>query len=409
MLPPELLSEIFQYALSPTEPGASIATVPKGASKPMSLRQQRQAISATCWQWRNVALTTTSLWTSISIAVGSFSVSSEEFVRLETSRAGTRPLNLRLDVVPQDVGPHAEAALVDILKNILPRCETIRSNAGYDLFGSLFQPQEPIQLPLLRSFTDHHDGIPRRRLKNYPKASYDLSLAPKLKNFAISSSIKSLRLPPACGITSLHLGRKVPLAWAIEIIQGCSQLRNLCWTIKDTNVIPSNLDLYLPALESLSYTTAIRGSQVDMLPFINAPVLSTLLLESNSTVPIACPKRFPTVRTLTIKYPPLQTPDHAFEGLLLHFPAVRKFRVDGLALTYSVLNELSRRGEDGRWAAWPRLRSVTVLDPQYNSMWEKLLNIRTKEQRHGDASLEIALNAPNDGIVTLVTGEPSTA
>ena len=142
-LPPEVLSDIFVYACSrPSEVDADHSYYDQNLEPPESdlVRQVRHTIGVTCRRWREVLLSTTLLWSSISIEVAlqdnkrheqfgpPSSGEENEFtpglgmLELELARSGTRPLRFRLFIQHRLEIP---IWFFELVRDIFPRCRAI--------------------------------------------------------------------------------------------------------------------------------------------------------------------------------------------------------------------------------------------------------------------------------------------
>lgn len=154
-LPSELLGDIFlMVCLSATEYG------------PIQ-RGYRDCITSTCHVWREVAISTTALWSSISLRYASgrahyhlegddvppdIVVPVPQLLALEIQRSKDHPLHLSINTFG---GSMAWDALVDLIQPVVWRSKTIRISN----FSGNFWPDtllrirdSPLHFPYLKSF-----------------------------------------------------------------------------------------------------------------------------------------------------------------------------------------------------------------------------------------------------------------
>ena len=409
-LPPEILADIFVYACSRPHNDADNSYYNTQLEPPIShiVRQVRHTIGVTCRRWREVLLSTTLLWSSISVEVAlrdnkirdvygppssddeeEYELTpSSEMLELELARAGTRPLRLSLYVQHRLEMPFE---LYELIRDAFPRCVAIYLDFPPLTPFAMPLEETSAELPLLRSLGIHllaQDPPEWRR-----RACTQLSLAPALRDFATTYSVIP---PPFCTelqLNRLHLHGEVPFSEAVAIIRLSPQLRQLQWevVVPEHQSIPQE-PLHFPLLEELWFTNA--GDEPDdsaVLSLIVAPRLSTLQLLSGSELP----KQFPSVRRLIFS---ATNPDATvgFPENLRYFPVLEELDTDCCMLSGPVAEALSRRGSNNEWDLLPRLRHLVwpgeyVDNPE---VLEKLLRTRNAEQQNNGSPVTLVLDYP---------------
>ncbi|KAK7052292.1 F-box domain-containing protein [Favolaschia claudopus] len=228
-LPPEIISEIFLRCL----PSASYAeSSPEDA--PLLLTQ-------ICRQWRQVALQTPGLWTSLRFVDGQKSV---ELVSLWFSRSGDLPLDLNLNCSDE----LRAGALVQASMSVACRWRDVEFSLPLTSVAQL--DLRAYSLPNLRTFTldDLSSGLGRIDIS----ATVTLPPAPSLR------SVHLLTLPnvkadvPWAQLTTLNLYR-IALRGGLSILANCTNLVDLKITTSGEPSPPSTIDLLtLNSLTSLT-------------------------------------------------------------------------------------------------------------------------------------------------------------
>ena len=265
-LPAELLADIFAYACSwTTQADENLCDLDEELEPPYSeLRHDRHAIGATCTRWREIVVSTTLLWSSISVEVawiddrpheryappssddGYQLIPSLQMVELELERSGTRLLHFQLMVQYRLEMP---AELVKLIQNIFPRCVTIHLE---------LPPLTPFAMPLEHTFVElphlRSLGIELsrttldKRTQEWTRSAFvELSLAPGLRDFSTCYSIVPPPSSSGLALTRLCLEDGVPFPDALFTLRLCSQLRQLKWAVsppKQQNIPRPSLHLH---------------------------------------------------------------------------------------------------------------------------------------------------------------------
>ena len=407
-LPSELLSEIFIHACCRDYHGEAKARhdghffyneslEPTGSP---IIRQLREPLAATCSRWREIAISTTLLWNSISIQLRIPRVPdprhpaspikplipSVNQVHLELERSGTRPIQLRLIINHTSFhernrpAPADWRGLVAVIEAHLPRCSRIHFQVdSAALLDDLLNMTFSTTLPHLLSFSVFSKHVRSRSL-------YNLSSVPHLQELAIAHPIGDLRLSWSSKITQLCLDPCVNFDVAVGIIESCTHIRQLYWGVGEIKeyATRNQARIILPFLEYLDYKE--RSNRVvndhGVLSSIEAPRITTLVLAST----LVLPTNFPTTCSLRCSAPTETSKEFlAFIKSLEHFPAVEDLRVDlGDELCADILlHGLRCHAKDGDWLLVPRLKHL-VLDEETELLSvEKFLKARNANVPNG--------------------------
>lgn len=230
-LPVEILARIFEEAcFAFVVPGTrlSVAYGPQ-------LWHIRNAISSTCYCWRQIAHTDSMLWTNI--VNRRWNKQAKERVSFEIERSNGRLLTL-----------HISDLHFDIVKDIIdiPRCEGIHWKHHHD-FGwpAYFDAASP-PLPFLRTLAiEFVSCAPATEMEIY------LGQHVALERLSIQSynvpHRYSLRLPVASGIRKLSLCSTINPHDVIHAIRSCPSLETLVWEHASHTAL-----VQLPALPPLT-------------------------------------------------------------------------------------------------------------------------------------------------------------
>ena len=405
-LPPEILADIFVYACSRPHNEDDYPYHYTHLEPPIShiVRRVRHAIGATCRRWREVLLSTTLLWSSISIEVALQGhkirdfygppssdekyefTPSLEMLEVELARAGTRPLRLGLYVQYQLEMP---LELYELIRDAFPRCVTIYLDFPPLTPFAMPLEETSVELPLLQSLGIHllaQDHTERRR-----RAYTQLSLAPALRDFSTSYSVVP---PPLCTelrFTRLHLHDEVPFSEAVAIIRLSPQLRQLQWEVPRLDERIPQEPIHLPLLDELWFIHS-GGDASAVLSLIFAPQLSTLQLWGGYVLP----KRFPLVRRLIFSTRTLGDWSSFVEALSC-FPIVEELDINYSMLSEPVVEALSQRGPNNEWTVLPRLRRlVWPASMAHLNLVEGLLRTRNEEQQDNRPPVTLVLDYDED-------------
>ena len=408
-LPTELLADIFVYACSRPQDDGDHSHYDEYLEPPHSnlVRQVRHVVGATCRRWREVVLSTTQLWSPISVEVAlqdnkvhefysppSFGeeimlTPSLEMLGLELARSGTRPLRLHLFVQHQLEMP---AELFELIEEAFPRCVTIYLSIPPLLRFTMPLERPSGELPLLRSLGIDLSHIPANHEINEGMrfAHAELELAPALRYFSASYPILP---PPFCAglaLTRLHLDDGVPFSYALSIIALCSQLCQLKWVVKppEHENIPQK-PLHLPLLDKLWFINlGSEPNDSSVLSLINAPRLSTLQLLGGNMLP----KQFPSTRRL-ISATSFIGDEGSFPEALKNFPILEELDISYFRLSETVVEALSHRGSNDEWTLLPHLRHLVWPDDMVDrEAVGRLLRARNTDRRGDESHVTLVLD-----------------
>lgn len=299
-LPTELLSQIFE---STCHIVISTRTDPSVVDHTIASRWRVQnAILATCSRWREVGLTTSSLWESVLVANPNYLAADKVSGRIPMmtgiERAGTRPLSLY-------VSSTLDAYNWDKICTLLgPHIHRFRQ-----IFAS--QTSYPRQFGLLTDLSSHEGSLPLQTLvltwrqARPPQAeNIDLTRATTLRRLQLRimyqhGPLVTIRPPPSSELTHIRLPAKIDPSDAIRIIESTKCLQVLGWSF---------LGEQTPSIDSiksqpyLRYLSIVGALPTRLLVGLEAPRLETLQIDlhnaSLSGISHIALRAFPKLRTL---------------------------------------------------------------------------------------------------------------
>ncbi|KAF9451523.1 hypothetical protein P691DRAFT_723992 [Macrolepiota fuliginosa MF-IS2] len=317
-LPPELLSSIFLHLWQ--------------VRRHQQLLPFQVTISRVCRHWRQIAISTPTLWSTITL----FSSASLPCVDEWLARSGATPLDVRLDIYDADYRGDVDAVWIEkVLASVASNVHRFRNLLVFtyqevNLYHilQLFQHVEAPLMETLRVYTGRYDAGNNPT----PPTAFNGGL-PKL---AIAAFEPLQCLPPLTSITTLHLnvvGRETRLRFdrLVEILQMPQGLITLSLRGPiDNQGYPVQRDrshVQLPKLRNLELSSQ-GATGVWFILFFSTPNLESLRWDVNSdnyhqllnssqfhtgTV------KFPSLRYLTLINQRLST--HHLENMMLIFPA----------------------------------------------------------------------------------------
>ncbi|KAF5354894.1 hypothetical protein D9756_005463 [Leucocoprinus leucothites] len=410
-LPPEVLSTIFLLL-------RQIRRYPQ-------LLPFQVKLSHVCQHWRQVAVSTPQLWSSITL----FSAGSQPCAYEWLKRSRTVPLDVRLDLYSADYRGELNPAWIEDnlsrIAHIVDRFQnlfliTFQEVNVYHIL-QLFQQAKAPLLERLRVHIGNHEHL--QELHPFITPNHDFTLSttfggglPKLT----FTELKPLRcIPPLTSITALHLnfvgGQPAVLSFnqLVEILRMPQSLVTLSlrgsvatdgWPLQRDR--PS---ITLPELRNLELSSN-GATGVRFIIFFGAPNLESLrwhvnsdnyhlLLESPQFQPDA--NKFPKLRYLTLVAQPL-TPYH-LERLMRVFPTPTH-----ILCTHSLTPRLTFKHLDPLLDA-PRLEVLALqrmFEPRSGAAAQALQNALTGRQRIKkilvDTELLAYLKSYGPGITSMV-------
>ena len=370
-LPHELLSAILEFACD--------------VSSPLDARQKanrsiRRAISSTCYHWRSLATSTTSLWCDISASAKWMEdpISPPlSYLELEIKRAGERPL--KLSFAGTGKCPEAWREFLLVARRVSHQCESIHIVGApvqglRDMFVTAPGEEVPrIHLPRLRTLYLRFPSP----LKSWP-APLDLTSAPGLKHLSLGTCRPPLKFSSPNNLTKLFGGFSVgELAF---LLQECQHLRELRWNFYATDITTSEYaelsSVGLSSLERLSFCS--RNTEVGdvILRCLRATQLRYLTLQSSS---IPTWNQFPNLQSLCLGW----LGGDLIMEILRAVPSIRELvlphRLNDVSL--SILSRaMLLRDEQGALEVVPLLTGLTMCDLGDAQWAEEVLSARNDGQ-----------------------------
>lgn len=169
-LPPEILGDIFLYACLDYLTQFDVYKH-HDAVKSFKPPTARYSIASVCYRWRQVAVSTSALWSSIFIHSTALRrvVPRLPLLVLELARSGNRPLDLTIQCSDRF---NQQNEMFPIIRAALPRCEKIILRGDQEKWpNDLMSSIDPIPFPNLRSFISESGGrFSEDRIVDFSKA-----------------------------------------------------------------------------------------------------------------------------------------------------------------------------------------------------------------------------------------------
>ncbi|KAJ7845575.1 hypothetical protein B0H13DRAFT_2095143, partial [Mycena leptocephala] len=258
-LPPEILAEIFIHCL----PTVQEFVTPDLTTTPLIL-------CGICRRWRDVALSTPKLWTSLHVQFSAYET--VDFCQMWLSRARGAPLALSLE---DDYWyTSAPAAFTDpLLTSIVglsQQWQKLALGIGGDLVNSIL----PLQgtFPLLEKFSISvlPDSDPQIYFRD----------APKLRNVSVPKYYPQIQLPWH-QLTTFCVN-DIEISCCLEILRNSPNLLNGTFHIWGDSLALPIFILHHTHLECLTLGTADEGEPlipISLLNFLQIPTLTSLTLD----------------------------------------------------------------------------------------------------------------------------------
>lgn len=299
-LPSELLSDIFESACHITISTRTDAWVVDRAVSSRSMLLN--AILATCLHWREVALTTSSLWEFVLVTNPNYLAADKQSGRIPMltgmGRAGTKALSLyisrKLDASSWDrtrtlLRPH-----IHRFRQIFASQKDSSRNSLMDLNSN----DEPLALETL--------VLTWRQVMPSQPEIIDLSRATALRHLHLGvvyqhGALVNIFPPPSSELTHIRLLRRIDPSDGIRIIESTTSLQALRWVFLGNQTPSVDSIKVQPSLRYLSLSGALPTS---LLLGLEAPRLETLHIDfqnaSLSGLSYITSRAFPHLRTLRI-------------------------------------------------------------------------------------------------------------
>lgn len=292
-LPSEILSNIFELACLSRPNALALAR-----RNWQDVRNTRSAIHQTCSRWAHMALSTSSLWSTIELFFPDHyyrkGCPSPALVLKEVQRASGRPLSLNLRVRSDTV---TVESLHPDLSPLLHHCEFLQMAATWSQGRDLFNA--PLMRQVRSLVIDCGFQTPTRRHNILDVSdSYflrDLWIRDRGHDRTLISS------PTSCNITRLHLEGAVDPTSAINLINSCVRLEALGWSCSTCPVQFPKLKV-LPHLQQLNL---INIFPLSLFKDVAAPNLVRLRLSGHwkhddEPHPLKTAPHFPKLRAIEI-------------------------------------------------------------------------------------------------------------
>lgn len=378
-LPWEVLEEIFVSACS------YFPSYWRQGSSADGSRQTRQSIAATSHRWRNIALSTAGLWSTIYVrleqledkyerSLGMVLRPSKALFELEIERSAYRRLRL---IVHINGSPTTYESLwcplLPLFRKAFPRSHTVQLKTTYPLAIQqlLTEINQSTVLPHLRIFAMICE--PQEGHASLGGTNSDPPYLPIMLPSAPALSIISLRGPfllseSTCfDVPQMIYSGHLPLR-NIPFLQNCNNLRQLVLSTfsEDASILRSgqNRLLEFPYLQRLSYTHWGYGSiAYPVIHFIVAPQLEVLHLAVRAPYPH--PNQFPSLRSLHLHIIADFGKELRTAALNLdRFPSIQELTLpirfcDTRRSGKELIRVLKDRDEFGCFTILPLLRDVT--------------------------------------------------
>ena len=277
-LPPELLCEIFLHSLPDSpEPGFVYTPPPRAVDAPLLLCQ-------ICSHWRKVALSLSSLWSSLSVTVSSQGQKPRmPLVKLWLARSRSHPLSLSLDSLGVTVPPHANDN--DVLDAFIPHFHHMRQ---FRLFLMTHSFKSLLNIPESAAPILEHLHISMRYWGNAQTDRLSLLFrSPRLRHFGWRNHVTvdyfGLEMTMA-QLTSISLNCPFTIKECIYILHRCPMLEQC--TFSDVySIFPTSWSLpprfELEHLNSLSISTNLNLAP--LWDRLKLPAVSAIVIEYDTT------------------------------------------------------------------------------------------------------------------------------
>ncbi|TFK44247.1 hypothetical protein BDQ12DRAFT_672646 [Crucibulum laeve] len=376
---PEILSTIFEFAKSMVEWDFDDAQSYYEGDDTASGIPFELVISHTCSHFRNVAIGTHRLWTSIRITPGT----RLESVAAYIARSGSCLLDMRIDL---SGCVHTPGGLtMKMIDMILPeayrwkRLEIASSREGEDtpLIKRLCDREVPA-LEHLSICVDEIESADRSIVDGSSTQPHIFTRgAPKLSFVRLRGVGMHFFRPPLTSVITLHLDQTRPISMPYprlrEILTASPRLEYLSIygdIIEQDSWAGEQSPVDLPALKSLRICGVGGKVYSGLLLAINAPLLESLILKAvlehdiDRFLESADVTRFPRMQALT--FCDFDLSSFAYKNIFRAFPAITTFTsFYSYANTSTVSKLLVQDPEDvpspDTRVPWPKLHTLTFL------------------------------------------------
>ncbi|KAJ7685655.1 hypothetical protein DFH06DRAFT_1159061 [Mycena polygramma] len=277
ILPPEILAQIFIHCLDIDEDDNDDFIVPDLATAPLIL-------CGICRRWRDVAISTPALWSSLHIDFGYYNErQTAEFHQMWLSRARNTPLSLRLRLHYHRVPMGPEVSLLKTIKGLSQQWRNIDFETP-DMASFVF----PVRgsFPLLEKLN----------ISSIDDLDNDLPItfcdAPTLREVAFSRHYPQIKIPWHQLTTFRVLD--IEILDCVDVLHNSSNLLDASFLIRgQPTALPASIVKH-SRLESLALDVCYDYDEPDMDSLDVLPILGCL--------------EIPSLRSLTLEFPE-QSPD----------------------------------------------------------------------------------------------------
>ncbi|KAF8205653.1 hypothetical protein K438DRAFT_1818205 [Mycena galopus ATCC 62051] len=262
-LPLEILAEIFSYCVPDEFITPSLTTAPL-------------VLCGLCRQWREVAISTPELWSSLVLDM-ELAAEAEGYVdlyRTWLSRARRSPLSLHLQVEKRDL-TKTVLSLLETIVALSPQWRNIHVFLTVDITGLLFERSAEGFL-LLEKFTFTSDTSPSQTPISFCNA-------PRLREIDFDSAyppVSPIHFPWA-QITTFRTS-DITVSSCLEILGNASNLVNGTFDFR-SGAVPTISVLSLEYLQSLALSELLAGDRhkipMNVLSCLKTPALNSLALQ----------------------------------------------------------------------------------------------------------------------------------
>lgn len=336
-LPDELLAEIFII-------GSEYVEALESESKAKSMMKYVLDVSSVSHVWRRVAISTPSLWTSITY---DYPLSSDDFPDLDgmechLSRSKIEPLDVAITFEPRQIGQLKR--LLDLLKPQLHRCRRLEMNLSNYTVGHVLPLPGPLtQLAFLdvcvSDFSRNQSeqpAVPLRLMEEQHQCTLEsLDIAgpyPFKRSHLNPSHLSRLRYisSETQGAAVARFAAHFPFLETLDITMVKPEFQR-----QDRYILPSMHTLTVNNLEAFGVLQHIEGPSLRHLRLGMQPDVETEGDIPRDVFPTRHPLRYPHMRTFTLASSTIES-DLTAAGMLANYIAVHPL-MKGLHLYADVL------------------------------------------------------------------------
>ncbi|KAF8309406.1 hypothetical protein DL93DRAFT_2085673 [Clavulina sp. PMI_390] len=272
------------------------------------IRKARFTLAVVCKRWREVALSSQSLWSVILIAPRKKSGFHSDLFNEELNRSGNSLLSVLITDpfgLPRNPRPEIIAGKIEIVraaKEVLPRCKDIIIHGNQVLVARMLSPLSDVPLPNLQSIyaSSHLNDISPHINR------IDLSSAVALSSlrFHFSAGEHPIRLSvsPDANLRCVEVSSPIVPQDIVDILAHAPLLEEFTWTTLES--IPSqSLQKPLPQMTYLRQLVLYGEIPLSILGSFQAPQLTILEIIYRGPDDSAAPSLpFPTLASISFPH-----------------------------------------------------------------------------------------------------------